>query len=294
MNRIMKFGLVALVAIGLVGCGQKVEVPAAHVGKIMTKNGYKDDIVTTSKFRLDMCFAYCDKLVTLNIADQAVTERMELFMPRDRLNMAFDVRLTLAVNPGSISELFERIPPAVTERGDTIAIRQAYDVYAAQIIRSEVREYLSTFSIAEIASSREAINAELSARLGKSIQERTPFIVRYVGLADVQFPEVIVRAQENAAERREAIQQEEAQLEIRRVQLERELEEQRMKRAIELERAESEAAVNRILAESVTPMYIQYRSLNIMDQIAQSENKVFVPTEMLSSMAGQVMLGNTK
>jgi hypothetical protein len=294
MNRIMKTTLIAMLAVGLVGCGQKVEVPAAHIGKVMTKNGYKEGTISTSKFRLDPCFAYCDKLVVLNVADQAVTERMELFMPRDRLNMAFDVRLTIAVNPNAIPELFERIPPQVTERGDTISIEQAYNVYAAQIIRSEVREYLSTFSIAEIASSREAINTELSARLSKSIQERTPFIVRYVGLADVKFPEVIVRAQENAAERREAIQQEEAQLEIRRVQLERELEEQRMKRAIEVERSLAQAEVARIQGESMTPEYQMYRALDILEQLAQSDNKVFIPVEMLNSIASQVMIGNSE
>lgn len=284
---------VIVVAFMLAGCfGQKVEVPPAHVGKISTKNGYKDGYITTSKFRLDWCVAYCDKLVLLNVSDGAYTEPMNLFMPQDRLEMKFDLRMTLAIDPSSYDSLYNRVTPVSHERMDHIPLKSVYDTYAKQIVRSEMRSFLSEFSIAEIVSSRESINAQLSERLANVVNERTPFIVRYAGLADVQYPPVIVKAQENAAERREMIQQEEAQLEISKVQLERELQEERLRRAIEVEKAEAEAQVNKILADSVTPEYITYRNLNALDSIAKSSNKVFVPNELLGTMAGQVMLGN--
>lgn len=60
----MKFIKIALLTmlVGLVGlvtsCGPKVEVPPAHVGKIMTKDGYQESLVPTSKFRLPWCWAY--------------------------------------------------------------------------------------------------------------------------------------------------------------------------------------------------------------------------------------------
>lgn len=281
-----------MIAFILMGCGQRVEVPAAHIGKIMTKHGYKEGYYPTSKFRLDFCVVYCDKLVLLNVGDFPVTEPMKLFMPQDRLNMSFDLRMTLSVNPTRYDELFNRVSPQVSDKGDFIPLSYAYEISAQQIIRSEMRSFLSEFTITEILSSRDSINALLSDKLTEVINERTPFIVRYAGLADIEFPPVIVQAQENAAERREMIQQEEAQLEISKVQLERELQEQRLQRAIDVERAEAEAQVNRILAESVTPEYITYRNLNALDSIARSQNKVFVPNELLSSMAGQVMLGN--
>lgn len=291
----MKFRMVAIIAaamLALVGCGQKVEVPAAHVGKVMTKDGLKPDTIGTSKFRLEWCWAYCDKLVLLDASDRPVSEKMELFMPADKLNMAFDLRLTLVVNPEKYEELFARIPPVQGEKGDFIPWDRAYQTYAQQIVRAEAREFLSQYTIAQIASSREAINAELSNRLTQSINSRTPFMVRYVGLADIQYPQIIVEAQENAAQRREMIQQEEAQLEISKVTLERQLQEQRLQRAIDVEKARAEAEVNKILAASVTPEYIRYRELNIMENIASSENKVFVPTKMLDSMAGAVAAGN--
>ena len=245
--------VVSVLAVSLAACGSKVEVPAAHVAKIMTKDGYKADTIGTSKFRLDWCWAYCDKLVLLDASDQAVSEKMELFMPEDKLNMTFDLRLTMIINPNKYEELFARIPPVDQNGVDVISWNKAYITYAQQIVRAEAREFLSDFTIAEIASSRETINAQLSQRLTKSINEKTPFQVRYVGLADIQYPKIIVEAQENAAERREQINQEYANLELSKVRLERELQEQTMNQKITFERARAEAAVNKIIAESVSP-----------------------------------------
>lgn len=285
------FALLLPLLLILSGCGEIVEVPSAHVAKIMTKDGYKEQVIPTSKFRLDFCLIYCDKAVLLNASDMSINEEMTLFMPEDKLNMTFDLRLTLVVNPKKYEEVFARIPPAHKNGIDYIEWPRVYQTYAQQIIRAEAREFLSGFNIGQIASSREAINAQLSDRLAKAIDAKTPFIVRYIGLADIQYPDIIVKAQENAAERREAINAEEAQLEISKVQLQRELQEQQMRRKIEVEKAESIAHVNKILAESVTPEFVRYRSLEVLDNLAQSENKVFVPLEMLDSIAGQVQLG---
>lgn len=295
MKKLLAPILAVAAALALAGCGSKVEVPPASVGKIMTTAGYKADAIPTSKFRLDVCMPWeaCDKLVTLDISDNSYKESMTLFMPADKLEMAFDVRMTLAVAPDKYDEMFNRLPPTqVNGREYKIPLSKAYTVYAQQIIRTEAREYLAQFSIAEIASNREAINAALSEKLTAAIKKRTPFQVQYIALANAQYPEIITQAQERAAERREQIQQEEAQLEISKVQLERQLQEQKMRRAIDLERAQAEAEVNRILADSITPEYITYRSLDALDKIATSDNKVFVPSEMLQSLAGQVAVGN--
>ena len=283
--------VVSALALSLAACSSKVEVPAAHVAKIMTKDGYKADTIGTSTFRLDWCWAYCDKLVLLDASDQAVSEKMELFMPEDKLNMTFDLRLTMIINPNKYEELFARIPPVDQNGVDVISWDKAYVTYAQQIVRAEAREFLSDFTIAEIASSRETINAQLSQRLTKSINEKTPFQVRYVGLADIQYPKIIVEAQENAAERREKVQQEEAQLQISKVQLERQLQEQQLQRKVDVEKAMAEAEVARIQSQSLTPQYMKYRELQILEKLAESDNKVFVPSAMLDSVAGQVQLG---
>ena len=65
MKRLQKLAAVSIgaVALSLGACAERVEVPPAHKGKILTKNGYKPETVSPSKFRLDWCWWYCDKLV---------------------------------------------------------------------------------------------------------------------------------------------------------------------------------------------------------------------------------------
>lgn len=253
---------VVLAAVMLVGCGKKVEVPPAHVGKVMTKDGYQGGLVASSKFRLPPCVQWCDKLVLLNTADKAVEESMTIFVPKDKLNVDLALRVTLSLDPTETDGLFKTLSP--TEENDrvaTIGWNSIYGTYAQQIILTETREYMSSFSIAEIASSLEKMNGDLRVRLTKQIQERTPFRVRYVGITKVKYPEIITKAQENAAQRREQIQQEEAQLQISRVKLERELQEAQLQRKIEVEKAETEANTQRVVAASIDPRVLELRKL---------------------------------
>jgi regulator of protease activity HflC (stomatin/prohibitin superfamily) len=262
--RIFKTLAVLGTALLLAACGSRVEVPPAHVGKILTKDGYQEAIIPPSKFRLDWCMVYCDKLVLLNVGDQAKTEAIEIFMPSDKLNMRVDVRLTLGLDPRKTEPLFSALPSVPLEKSDDTSIiewNKIYTTYAQQIALAETREYLSKLSISEVASSLEKVTSDLRDTLTKRLQERTPFVVRYVGITDIKYPDIITKAQENAATRREQIQQEEAQLEISKVSLERELQEARLQRQIEVERAQTEASAQRIQREVVDEKVLALRKL---------------------------------
>jgi regulator of protease activity HflC (stomatin/prohibitin superfamily) len=264
MNRIKAILVAGLMAMALTACGSRVEVPPAHVGKVMTKDGYREGVVGTSKFRLDPCIAYCDKLVLLDVSDQAYTENMEIFIPEDKLKLKIAVRVNLTVDKKGANALFDALPPQASNDNDNVAAiarDTAYKTYAQQIVLTETREYLSQFSIAEIASSMEKVNADLRTRLQKSLQSRTPFAVRYVGITNIAYPDIITEAQENAARRREEIQQEEAKMEVSRVALQRQLQEAQLQRKIDVEKAEADAEADRVRALAITPAVITLRKL---------------------------------
>jgi regulator of protease activity HflC (stomatin/prohibitin superfamily) len=251
MKYIFKLTMVAVLSFTLMACGSKVEVPPAHVGKIMTKDGYQETLIPTSTFRLPSCLTYCDRLVVLDVSDKSYSETLNIFIPQDKLNLGVVVRTTLSVNPKKTTELFNALSPQqVNSDISSIDNGVIYNTYATQIIQAEVREYLSKLSISQIASSNEKINADISVKLNKTLQERTPFVVRYVGVTNITYPKIITDAQENAAERRERIQQEEAQLQISKVTLDRQLQETRMTRAIEKEKADTDAIATLTVAKA--------------------------------------------
>lgn len=285
-------GAVLMVSV-LTACGERVEVPPAHVGKIMGKDGYQENLIPTSKFRLDKCWGYCDRLVTLDIADKAYKESLNIFIPADQLNLGVTVQATLSINPKKTEELFKAISPKeLTDQLSIIENQRIYQTYASQIIQKEVREYLSQHSISQIASSNEKINSELSIKLQEVIADRTPFNVRFVGITGLQYPEIITKAQEAAAERREAIQQEEAQAKVTEVKMEAQLKEARLQRAIEKEKAETEALAQRTLADSVDSRVLQLRALEIEMIKAQKWNGQLPVYNMGESGHAPVMFKN--
>lgn len=258
-----------LLVCALAACGKRVEVPPAHVGKIMTKDGYQGGVVASSKFRLPACWAWCDKLVLLNTSDQAVEEKMAIFIPKDKLVVNIGLRVTLSVDPSKTENLFRTLSPSGVENDDRLAVikwETIYNTYAQQIVLTETREYASAFSIGQIASSMEKMNADLRVRLTKQIESKTPFKVRYVGITNIKYPDIITKAQENAAERREQIQSEQARLEVSQVTLARQLQEAQLQRQIETEKALTEANRQRVIAESVDPRVLELRRLEIQEQ----------------------------
>lgn len=288
----MKYLLPLLFILALVGCGRQVEVPPAHVGKIMTKDGYQANLVPTSKLRLDPCISYCDRMVLLDVSDSAFNESLDIFIPKDKLNLKVAIQVTLSINPKKTVEIFNSISPAPTDDEflSLISKKDIYATYAKQVVLTETREYLSNFSIAEISSSLEAVNAELRVRLSKALGDRTPFSVRYVGLTDVKYPEIITAAQEGAAKRREQVQQEEAQLEISKVSLERQLQETRLQRLIQKEKAETEAESQRIQAATVDPRVLELRKIeNQAAWIAQWDGKL--PTTIMGDAVPMLNIG---
>lgn len=287
---ILKASALALAATLMVGCGEKVEIPPGHVGKIMTKDGYRDGLIPTSKLRLDKCWAYCDRLVVMDNTDKSYVEPMTIFIPADKLNIKVDLRATLAVDPVKAEPLFNKLPQV--PQGDQLSLisgETIYNTYGKQVLQSEVRSYLTQYTIAEIASSSEKINQDIQSLLQKVMGAKTPFKVNYAGLTNIQYPPIITEAQENSARRRENIAEQEAQLSVSKVKLDRELQEARMQRAIEKEKAETEAQAQRVLAEAVDPRSLRIKELEI-EKIKAEKWDGRQPTTLVTGDAGSKLI----
>lgn len=279
-----KFKLVFLLAafMGLSGCfwGEKVQVPPAWEGKVLGKNGYLPESYPPSTFRLAPCWApgaVCQELVLIDKSDQAVTETFTLFMPENQLNLTFDVRMTGSIQDGKTDAILNRVKPQTTQQGlKYISFDSVYATYAQPIIRDSVRAVVAEFSIDEVISSRDAINAKIAERLKRDLAV-TPIALKTVGLADAQYPKVIVERKEMAEQRRIDIEQEEARKQVELIKLQTELEKAKAERSIRREKAEAAAEENRIAATSITPEYLEYKKLEVLDNIAKNGSSVFVP-----------------
>lgn len=300
MKNITKATLILAAALLLGACGASVEVPPAHVGKILTKNGYAPDTIPPSKFRLPACLFYCDQLVILQGNDNALVETMPVFMPNDKLNLTVEIRGTFSIptDQRNIDAIYDRVTSEpISSSTNSISALTIYGIYGRQAIRGIVRSEITKHSISEILSNREAIGNNIHVAISEKLKAtNTPLILSRFELANVQPPEVIVKAQEAAKEREIDIQRAEADAQVDLVKAERALEVAKKDRLVEREKAEAIAEQNKIAADSITPQLLAYRKLEVAERIytalAQSSNTIIVPADSsgFSDLTGDAVL----
>ena len=175
-----KFFIILAILCSLIGafiitsCGERVEVPTAHVGKIKTASGLQKGLKYPSAFRLPYSFFVKNELVLVETSHFPVKESIKLFMPKDKLNLTFEVRGTMFISPEKSEELFDKMT-AKPAGGRVLVISsgKVYSTYGQQLIRSKVRSIVSRYSIPELMEQRETINTELV----KEIKEVLPRIL---------------------------------------------------------------------------------------------------------------------
>ncbi len=292
MNKIKTLIAVILVPLFLSGCfwGERVTVPPAYEGKVLSSVGYLPDTYPPSSFRLATCWlpgSVCEKLILIDKSDKGIKESFDLFMPKSDLKMSFDLRMTASIRDGKTDAILNRVQPQITKSGLTVVFfDNVYQTYAQPIIRDAVRSVLAEYTIDQVASSRETINSELRKRLD-SVLSNTPIVLKQVGLASVNYPEIITKRKEQAEERRIEIEQEEARKQVALIKIQTEFEQAKARRAIRRERAQAAAEENEIAAKSITPQYLEYKKLEVLNELAKSGATTFVPFDALGTVGLQ-------
>lgn len=276
-------GLIAIASIFMVSCGARVEVPIAHVGKIKTATGLMEGLKYPSTFRLPVGFTTKPELIIAETSHFAVSEQMSMFMPKDKLNLTFEVKATMFIDPDKSEELFSKLNAIKTEENRVLLIsaQDVYRTYGQQIVQSKVRTILSKYSIEDIMNTRETINTELSTEVSKMFTDKKyPIGVIQFDLADVKYPDVIIKAQELSKEREVQIQTAEAQKMVQLKEAEAQLEVAKKQQEIDLLEAETQVLVEQKMSEAVSDAFVTQRSLKILDKMADNPSKTFlIPME---------------
>ena len=271
--------------VGLAGCsGQSVEIPSGNVGKIQTKDGFQAGIRKASKFRLENCYKFCDRLVTLDVSDSQYKLSFSTYMPKDELTMGYSVEMMLGVKAKKYDMVFTNVPfVADSDRFGYIKQSDVYARYARPILNTEIPAIMSNFTIGQVASERAKVNSFVKAKINEKLAQ-TPFIVKHVGLVKVDYPEIITKAKERAAERKEQEDIIKQQRELDLLQIETDLMVDQKRREVEIQKAKTKALIAKQL---MTPQYETLLKYETLQAMAKSSNKVIVPTEMLDGIAVQ-------
>ncbi|MFK5922158.1 MAG: SPFH domain-containing protein [Verrucomicrobiota bacterium] len=280
MKKSLKLGMTVVAAASFVSCGKLVDVPPAHVGKIKLASGIQEELKYPSTFRLPPALTVRNELILVETSHFAINEDIKLFMPQDKLNLSFDVRGTLFISPDQSAEIFEKLTArrvGNNSRVSLIAANDVYEIYGKQLVRSKVRSIMSEYTIEDVMNKRSEINDQLAKEISDLFKaKKYPLGVIQFGLADIQYPEVIVKAQELAKEREVAIATAEAQKMVSLKEAEAALEVAKKQQEIDLIEAETQVLVENKMSEAVSEAFVTQRALKILDKMADNPSKTFV------------------
>jgi hypothetical protein len=270
----LKILAVALMIAALTGCGYYT-VPPASKGKILSTTGYSADVKETGKYLL----WGRDEMVVLDTSTQTMAESVSVKM-QDNMTLDFQVRFRtrIAGNDKVINAMFNDI----THENYVVALPRVYSVYGKDVVQSVARSVVGKYKTEDVGVNFDQITADLHAELVKRMVN-SPLEVSNITLANIQYPDVIVKAIEAQQERKLAIETEANNQAVEMVKKENELELAQADYEIRMTKAKALRDENKTTAEGLNSMLLEYRRLEVLESMTKNNNAVFVPYEGLGS-----------
>lgn len=262
-----------LCAFLLVGCGSVVP-PGETV--IIRKPSGETKVVNEGVYRgvgRDRVYFIDNKL-------QAFEEDMQILCT-DEINMYVDVKALLSfdVDDTNIDYIQEKIPA----NKNRIGLAEFYRMAIRPIVRSSARSVVSTYVTDDIRPNRDKIQAEIDRLVRDRIDALNfPLEVSGILISNIDYPK-IVTAQRQAIktaqledERRSAI----AEAQIAQAQREVAIETENAK--VRMIRAQAQADENAILTSSLTPQFLLWRQMEMLESVGPNTNMMLVPYQAIT------------
>jgi len=213
----------------------------------------------------------------IEVSDQEQTINMNVLC-KDSLNFSFVVAVLSSVdreNKELLQKMFESVTPL--NNSTVITADQIFQTYARNVIDQEARKIVSNYETSEIVAKRKEILGEIQTSVSGAL-DGTIIDVKRVTVNNLDFPEVVTRAQEERARRQVEIETERAEQKKRLLKAENALKISELQYKQQLLEAAMIADSNRIIGASLSPEYLAWWQLKTMSEAAQGPNNWgFIP-----------------
>lgn len=274
MKKLKLAALIAVSGLVIAGCTRET-VPPASKGKILSGSGYSVDVKEPGKFWMP----WWHSLVILDTSTQTMAEKVTVKM-KDDLDLTFHVNFRTRINGSEdvINAMFNDI----RHMDYNVTLPMVYKVYGRDVVQNSARSVVSKYLTKDVSRNYDKLNEDLFAHLSDALKD-SPLDISNVNIGNIQWPTVITEAIETQQERELAIETERNSQAVRMIVKDNELEMAKADYAIRMKNAEAIRDENRITAEGMNPMLLEYRRLEVLEKMAENQNAVFVPYEGLTS-----------
>ena len=271
----MKKFYYALLALSMMvifsGCTTGVD--PGHVGICKDEKGFANKTILGPGRH--SCWGMYEEMHTLETKDSRQTIKIKV-LAKDKLNMSFDISMLVSVNTADkelIHKMFTNITP---DERRNITIQSVFDTYAKNLIDQEVRKVISTYETTDISDNRAVIITKIRNQVRDSMKG-TVIDVKDITINNMDFPDVVTKAQEVKKMREVEIQTEKAEQAKKLLKAQNALEISQIQAAQQLLEAKAVADSNKVISDSITPGYLEYKRIEAMKTMAKKGDLVFMP-----------------
>jgi regulator of protease activity HflC (stomatin/prohibitin superfamily) len=215
-------------------------------------------------------------LYLVEVSDKQFDIKMSVLC-RDQLNFSFNIGVLASVDKSKtkfVNDAFENVTPA---SGNTISVGQLFSMYVAPVVDQEARKVISRYETREIAQKREEVIEQVRAATTAAISDSLMKVKR-ITINNLDFPDVITKAQEARAQRQVEIETMNAETEKQLAKARGQLAVAQITYERELVEAAMIADSNKIIGASITSGFLAWHELKVLSQAAQGPNNWgFIP-----------------
>ena len=200
-------------------------------------------------------------LQNVDVRPKNYTEEFHI-LSKDNLNVGFEAHARISVRAGAIRQLIEEYGSG--ELDGEGGFPEWYHRAVRQPFRTAVRDVVHKFDAYEIQAQTQAIGAQILGRLQEQYAD-TPIEFETMSIGNLAYPEAI-----NAEIQRKLA----AEQDLERMDRERQIAEQEA--TIMVTTARGRAAAQRIVNETLTPLYVQHEMLEGFRNLSRSPRVTIV------------------
>ncbi len=265
-NVMLVIGLIAIML--STGCNEIV-LPG-HVGRTWEPGGFNGEVLAPGRHS---CWGRC-KMYQMESTDQTFKIPMSVLCA-DNLNFSFDIDVLVSVNLKNDEEVkaaFGNLKPAEEQ---LFTISQLFETYIRPVADQEARKVVSKYKTEELVQKRAVVIEEV--RTAVTLATNTAILqVKRVTVGNLDFPDVITKAQERKAQMRVEIETARAEGQKTAARAQADLQLAKIRASKEMLEAQAISDANRIIAASISPQYLAYKQILAMEKAADGKNNMFL------------------
>lgn len=207
-------------------------------------------------------------------------------LSRDNMNVGFQAHARISLRRGSVRRVVEELGAAEISRGratdeggwDVDEVPEWYVRNVQQAYRAAVRDVVHDYDAYDIQRRTHEIGEAVLARLGEQYAD-TPVHFESVSIGNLSYPEAINREIERKLS---------AEQDLERMAREQRIAEQEAE--IMVTNARGRAAAQRIVNETLTPLYVQHEMLTSFEALSRSDRVTIVAAPTPSDGSSPLIL----